>query len=1125
MRHSIFHGLALLAAWLLVTHAYSQDMWNGISVSSDFHAGAGTASNPYQIRTGAQLMYFVNQVNAGNTFAGKTVKMMNDIDLNGNDFSCSADFAGIFDGGQNDLRVKFNKAYHLFSSVSGTIRDFRLLSSFNDHDGYPHYSPVYLVSVLREGALIENCEYVIEDGYVYGYTTTFVDGNFGTLRNCYATGSYRSYGAGSYVRNGQVGMLVSNNRATGIVENCKGDTYKSGRNYEGALLPLVTNNQGTIIEGEYVSTFITPAECTVEFIDMMFNQDFPSRTVSNGQVVGELPTARDNWTLTGWMRGGKKVNPTDTVQDNWTLFARWEQVIRRQPTRMDMTVDVDDIDNARFQWYSLAEDTTHIEGWVSPGISDGETTTKELTFNAESGQSLIIKYDLSSEEDADYFKVYLNGQLALETSGSRNGQFQTPIIESGENTLTLSYTKDESWNSGRDNVIVSDIMIVNVGKQVNCKTSTLPADFISPDSAYFCGISYTNSNTILYTDTIDFRSGTHDVGDTDISQLDNTVYFPAAEGLVGTQTTLSLQMKNVVQVTGFQCDLYLPEGISVNKDSQGFYDVYLSNERTTSAKTNIFDCALQTDGSLRIICSSTKSFAFSGNSGEVATVVLQLSENLNVGDYPVILRNIVISDKNSNTYEVDCVKSTLTIADYTPGDVNNDRKVNVGDITGIANYILGNTPANFVTKAADVNMDGNINVGDITGIANLILYGAVKPAQVRSLQRVNVYDDGSNTISIDDVTVAQGERQTLSVCLKNTVVACGLQFDLYLPEGIIIPQDEDGLYLVSLGNRTSAAKTNIFECAVQPDGAYRVLMGSTKSAAFTGSDGTICAITIEADANATVGTQLVEARNIFVSDTNSDTYETTSCTFRLTVTEPSDTYVVLDENSTTVPAAATNVDVRVKRTIKANEWSTICLPFAMSEAQVKETFGEDVDLADFDGTDSEFDGDDCVGIRANFTSVNAIEANHPYIIKVSQPISEFTLDDVDIVADEDEAYIEFDNGKTGSRRVVYSGFYGTYHAGTALDEFTLFLSDNKFWYSKGQTKMKAFRAYFEFLDVLTDVKNSSNVKLWVRPDVEDGLPNLRVENDLSSPAYNLAGQRVGKSYKGVVIENGRKIVK
>ena len=266
-------------------------------------------------------------------------------------------------------------------------------------------------------------------------------------------------------------------------------------------------------------------------------------------------------------------------------------------------------------------------------------------------------------------------------------------------------------------------------------------------------------------------------------------------------------------------------------------------------------------------------------------------------------------------------------------------------------------------------------------------------------------------------------------------------------------------------------------------------------------------------------------KDVTVTDENSSGIDSDMIMSTITVTAPADPCTVLDETSTTVPESATNVDVRVKRTIKADEWSTICLPFSMTETQVKEAFGDNVQLGEFNGVDYEFDGDDVVGITVNFTNTQSIEANHPYIIKVSQPVSEFTLDGVDIVADEDEAYIEFDNGKTGSRRVVYSGFYGTYHAQTVLDKFTLFLSDNKFWYSMGQTTMKAFRAYFEFLDKLTDVENASNIKLWVNNDDEDGLQSLSGTPIMGENTYNLAGQRVGKNYKGIIIESGKKTIK
>lgn len=59
--------------------------------------------------------------------------------------------------------------------------------------------------------------------------------------------------------------------------------------------------------------------------------------------------------------------------------------------------------------------------------------------------------------------------------------------------------------------------------------------------------------------------------------------------------------------------------------------------------------------------------------------------------------------------------------DYIVGDVNMDGFVNVGDITAVANHILGRTPTKFNVQAADANIDNSINVGDITKIANIIL--------------------------------------------------------------------------------------------------------------------------------------------------------------------------------------------------------------------------------------------------------------------------------------------------------------------------------------------------------------------------------------------------------------------
>lgn len=50
------------------------------------------------------------------------------------------------------------------------------------------------------------------------------------------------------------------------------------------------------------------------------------------------------------------------------------------------------------------------------------------------------------------------------------------------------------------------------------------------------------------------------------------------------------------------------------------------------------------------------------------------------------------------------------------------------------------------------------------------------------------------------------------------------------------------------------------------------------------------------------------------------------------------------------------------------------------------------------------------------------------------------------------------------------------------------------------------------------------VEITVNPTVETGINNITVDNAKKGVRYNLAGQRVNESYKGVVIENGKKMI-
>ena len=61
--------------------------------------------------------------------------------------------------------------------------------------------------------------------------------------------------------------------------------------------------------------------------------------------------------------------------------------------------------------------------------------------------------------------------------------------------------------------------------------------------------------------------------------------------------------------------------------------------------------------------------------------------------------------------------------EFVLGDVNHDGDINIGDVTDVVSYILGQMPNNFYEAEADVDQDGVISITDVTSMVNLILRG------------------------------------------------------------------------------------------------------------------------------------------------------------------------------------------------------------------------------------------------------------------------------------------------------------------------------------------------------------------------------------------------------------------
>lgn len=289
--------------------------------------------------------------------------------------------------------------------------------------------------------------------------------------------------------------------------------------------------------------------------------------------------------------------------------------------------------------------------------------------------------------------------------------------------------------------------------------------------------------------------------------------------------------------------------------------------------------------------------------------------------------------------------------------------------------------------------------------------------------------------------IQAGKTATVHVALSNTAGESyrAVLFSLTLPTGITIVKNELDEPVTTAEAAISAVGYGVTANELA-DGSFRFAVVNTSGdEAIPAACGPLFSFSIAADASLIAGNVLnATLSGIKLTDAWAVDHDADNVQFSITIEEAR---TILDETSTTMPVAATDVNVRVKRTIKTDVWNTICLPFAMTEAQVKTTFGDDVEIATFSSWSSEEDdGGAIVGISVGFTTVSEMDANHPYIIKTSANMSEFTIDGVDIDPEEGPAV---QVGKKSSERGY---MYGTYTMKNVPEE-NLFLNGGKFWYS------------------------------------------------------------------------------
>ena len=385
------------------------------------------------------------------------------------------------------------------------------------------------------------------------------------------------------------------------------------------------------------------------------------------------------------------------------------------------------------------------------------------------------------------------------------------------------------------------------------------------------------------------------------------------------------------------------------------------------------------------------------------------------------------------------------------------------------------------------------------------------------------------TISVPNFTGYKGSDATMAINLTNDAIVSGAQFNMTLPEGVTFAGYE--LTDRSTG-MTMSSGNGIYML-------YSMPVDGVKYTIAAGNDETIMKFKLNIAENVEPGDYPITFDNVRISGENNEPVSSTIASATLTVKDMET--VILDEESENVPDASTEpVIANVKRSIKAGQWSTICLPFAMTSDQLTEAFGDGVELAEFTGYEVEDDNyAEPSGITLQFTKLAETAgtvANNPYLIKVTNAITYdegFTVKNVTINPDEDNTTVSITNSVgTGRNKRDYIIYFLGYLSKSELQIGDFFISGGKFYKNTTDGKsIKGFRANF----YLGDNINPAFAKpMGIDIDGETtGIIEIKAnERTLTDGVYTINGQYVGKNVdmntlpKGVYIINGqKKIVK
>lgn len=255
-----------------------------------------------------------------------------------------------------------------------------------------------------------------------------------------------------------------------------------------------------------------------------------------------------------------------------------------------------------------------------------------------------------------------------------------------------------------------------------------------------------------------------------------------------------------------------------------------------------------------------------------------------------------------------------------------------------------------------------------------------------------------------------------------------------------------------------------------------------------------------------------------------------------------DDLLVLDEDNTlAVTKSYTGAKMLLHRTFTKSAtndkkgWNSIILPVDMTAAQVKEAFGEGVQMAEFDRLDNNWIKFSTVNVAADGV---VLHKNTPYIIyPTKEPLGNYsyTIDGVTKILD-GHVYvangINYDDQTSNLTHTVNGGgmtYTGSYDSKTVVSADSYMFSKGNLVHTNKEHTVKAYRCWLK-----EDASSGRMLMFSLDGNGLDGTTGIHVieenKQNTNTGIYNLGGVRmntnnVDKLPKGVYVVNNKVVVK